>query len=160
MHARYAHTSGLILAILIAMLSISNSVTKSSDGNDLTSSMDDAQSGSANIAGFQTGSIFTADTFASGADHNCAVLDNQTLECWGKNTFSQLGGTSAGIVDFSTIAVAGTPAPGDALFPTSVAAGQYHTCAIMSDAKLVCWGANSYGQLGIGTNSTTPEAPS
>ena len=117
MRARYAYTSGLILAILIAMLSISNSVTKSSDVNDLTSSMDDAQSGSANIAGFQTGSIFTADTFASGADHNCAVLDNQTLECWGKNTFSQLGGTSAGIVDFSTIAVAGTPST--SMMPTT-----------------------------------------
>lgn len=33
-------------------------------------------------------------------------------------------------------------------------AGQYHTCAIRSDDKIVCWGANNDGQLGIGSSSS------
>ena len=41
---------------------------------------------------------------------------------------------------------------------SAVSAGFYHTCGIRADAKLYCWGYNTRGQLGIGTNAskTTP----
>ena len=41
----------------------------------------------------------------------------------------------------------------------SMSCGQYHTCALLTDGNVVCWGFNQYGQLGIGsTTSTTTTA--
>ena len=42
----------------------------------------------------------------------------------------------------------------------SVAVGVYHTCAILDDDSLKCWGYNSHGNLGLGdtTNRHYPTA--
>jgi alpha-tubulin suppressor-like RCC1 family protein len=34
--------------------------------------------------------------------------------------------------------------------PVMVAVGLYHSCALLATGQLKCWGANGYGQLGIG----------
>lgn len=38
----------------------------------------------------------------------------------------------------------------------SIAAGHQHTCAVMSDDRVRCWGSNASGQLGIGTTDSMP----
>ena len=42
---------------------------------------------------------------------------------------------------------------------TSIALGEVHSCALTSDGRVLCWGANSAGQLGDGTGKqrSTPE---
>ena len=39
-----------------------------------------------------------------------------------------------------------------------ISAGQYHTCVLLDDGNIKCWGRNNYGQLGIEstTQSTSP----
>ena len=37
---------------------------------------------------------------------------------------------------------------------TAIEAGDFHTCAILDNASVKCWGLNNLGQLGI-DNSTT-----
>ena len=86
---------------------------------------------------------------AVGGFHTCAILDDHTLKCWGHNHNGQVGdGTSnqQGTSTPTTINV------GSGRYVTKVALGGSHTCAILDDGSLKCWGDNKYGQLGDGTN--------
>lgn len=82
---------------------------------------------------------------ATGDAHTCALLKDGTVKCWGDNRFGQLGypwvklGTAqdAQVLDL----------PGHVL---EVSAGASHSCAVLIDGQLRCWGANTFGQLGLG----------
>ena len=89
---------------------------------------------------------------ATGKDHTCAVRDDGTVWCWGRNDRGQLG-------DQSTMdAVAPVKVVGLAVAATAVFAGATHTCALGGDGSVWCWGENAHGQLGDGTvaDSRTP----
>ncbi|HYX32428.1 MAG TPA: Ig-like domain repeat protein [Oligoflexus sp.] len=97
----------------------------------------------------------TARALALGAYHSCAVLDDFTVKCWGSNSDGQLGyndkiqrtAPAATAVDF-----------GANVTVRSMNAGTYHSCAVLSDSSLRCWGRNSEGQLGYG-DTTVRLAP-
>jgi alpha-tubulin suppressor-like RCC1 family protein len=79
-------------------------------------------------------------------DHSCAVMLGGTVMCWGDNTFGQLG------VDPLTMTNSSTPVPVTGITnATAVALGYGHTCALLSDNTVKCWGWNILGQLGNGT---------
>ena len=42
----------------------------------------------------------------------------------------------------------------------AVAIGVFHTCSVLNDGSMKCWGYNGYGQLGLGhtDNQSTPQA--
>ncbi|MCX4242311.1 RCC1 domain-containing protein [Paraliomyxa miuraensis] len=85
----------------------------------------------------------------AGEGHTCARLDTGAVRCWGANDAGQLGlGHAKTIGDderpSSTLAIAlGGPAIG-------LAAGARHTCAVLANASLVCWGEGLDGRLGLG----------
>ena len=96
----------------------------------------------------------TAVSVSLGTSHTCAVLDDGTLKCWGYNVFGQLGlGSTTNQNTPQTVTL------GTGRTAVSVSLGQYHTCAVLDDGSLKCWGQNSQGQLGIGstTSQTTPQ---
>ena len=106
-----------------------------------------------NEPGFQSGSIFTETTMSAGGDHLCAILDDSSLQCWGDNSFGQLGdGTTT---DRLTMTEVGLDAARTAV---SISSGKDHTCSILDNGDLQCWGRNNHGQLGDGTavHSSSP----
>jgi alpha-tubulin suppressor-like RCC1 family protein len=88
-----------------------------------------------------------------GGSHTCAVLMDQSLRCWGANESGQLGSnslTAAGDGQGEGVATLPMVAVGSAV--ASVSLGVSHTCAILVDGSLSCWGRGANGQLGY--NST------
>ena len=89
--------------------------------------------------------------FLSKYDHSCALLDNSSVSCWGRNNYGQLGdGTTT---DRTTPIIVNNISTA-----TDLALGQSHSCALLSDESVKCWGWNSDGGLGDGstTNRTSP----
>jgi len=105
--------------------------------------------------------------------HFCAILDTGEGLCWGWNHAGQLGdGTecTGGSWDsnYNNPTPAGCNANNgrytpvivdDSNFPTnssiiSISTGMAHSCAIIDNNDLYCWGRNDGGQLGIGSTDT------
>jgi formylglycine-generating enzyme required for sulfatase activity len=90
-----------------------------------------------------------ARSVAAGRRHNCAVVGDGDVRCWGLNDFGQLGdGTTT-----NANSPAKVPNLSDA---TAVTAGRSHTCALRRDGNVACWGLNALGQLGNGTRTNAP----
>src|SRR5262249_14912917 len=93
--------------------------------------------------------IANASAIAAGNKFACALVANGTVRCWGDNSSNQLG--DGGVETFS---VTPKQVPGLANV-VNVAAGANHVCAVTSAGTVLCWGANSRGQIG---NNTTQAA--
>ena len=101
--------------------------------------------------------ISDATALSVGRQHACAIVGSPaTIRCWGDNEAGQLGdGTTNDALN--PVSVSGLPG-GSA--PVAISAGKDHTCALLANGTMYCWGSNVDGQLGNGTNaaSTTPVA--
>ena len=100
--------------------------------------------------------ITTATSLAVGSAHSCALLVNATVMCWGKNSEGELGDESVEEDYLSGVAI---PVKVSGITnATSIALGSAHSCALLTDGTMRCWGSNYRGQLGDGTttDSTTP----
>lgn len=87
---------------------------------------------------------------SSGSAHNCALLDDGTVRCWGRNTSRQLGNEKKLTNDAVPF-----PVPGLSRV-RKVALGYEHSCALLEDASVCCWGDNHYGQIGDGKSTGKP----
>lgn len=94
----------------------------------------------------------TAKQLSLGVSHSCAVLDTEVVKCWGNNDHGQLGrGDLDARGDDEMDMTMLTPIDlGSGVLVRVVAAGWNHTCALLSDGTIKCWGANDVGQLGLG----------
>lgn len=80
--------------------------------------------------------------------HACAITAGGVLKCWGQNTNGQLGLGNTTNTNTPSVAVS---LPKPAIMVTT---GNQHTCALLSDYTVNCFGDNSQGQLGLGIGST------
>ncbi len=95
-------------------------------------------------------SIENASRVAAGYFHSCALLEGGSVFCWGYNNWGQLGNgeTSYNWEDYwwgdysspDPQAVVGISGAVD------IDAGLNHTCALMGDSTVRCWGQNAEGQ--------------
>ena len=92
-----------------------------------------------------------------GNEYSCALTQDGTVACWGRNEHGQLGN---GTTTNSSVPVAVTGGALAGKIVTHIATSAWHSCALTQDGTVACWGGNDYGQLGDGitTNSSVPVA--
>ena len=90
-----------------------------------------------------------AEQIVAGGWHTCARLVGGDVRCWGRGANGQLGYGSIKNVGDDEPPVAWAPVSlgGPAV---SLAAGAEHTCAVLHEGAVRCWGGGERGQLGYG----------
>ena len=105
-----------------------------------------------NLPAVNLGTGRMAKAISVGDSHTCAVLDDDSVKCWGYNYNGQLGlgdkntrgddwngmGDNLPVVNLGTGCMA-----------KAISAGGSHTCSVLDDGFVKCWGRNE-GRLGIG----------
>lgn len=91
-------------------------------------------------------------SIATGGEHTCAILVEGGVTCWGWNVAGQLGNGST-TNSLRPVAVKGLTSG-----VSAVTTGGRHTCALMTQGGVRCWGYGEFGQLGNGstTDSSVP----
>ena len=99
-----------------------------------------------------------AKEISMGTDHACALLNHGLIKCWGKNDVGQLGqgdtdsvGKDSGDPDDETDEIP-TVNLGTNVIAYGIAVGTEHSCAIINNGMVKCWGKNNTGQLGMGNS--------
>jgi len=106
------------------------------------------------IGPVKLGSGRTAKAITAGVAHTCALLDDGAVRCWGLGSNGQLGyGDTATIGDDETPETAGPVGLGS-LRAVAISAGSFHTCALISDGTVRCWGFGGNGRLGYGNTDS------
>jgi alpha-tubulin suppressor-like RCC1 family protein len=77
--------------------------------------------------------------------HSCVIDDRGALLCWGANNRGQLGTGEVGGTRVRTPVRVPLDRPA-----RHVAVARDHTCAVLDDGSVACWGDNRYGQVGTG----------
>ena len=90
------------------------------------------------VAGLDSGVVAAT----AGSMHTCALTTMGSVKCWGSNASGQLGNGSFddAIVPTDVVGLDG--------IVVGIAAGMAHTCAVMDDGAMKCWGEAGAGQLG------------
>jgi prepilin-type N-terminal cleavage/methylation domain-containing protein len=87
--------------------------------------------------------------------HACALKSDGTLWCWGYNYFGEIGqgnvGNAGGTLNYTTP----VKVPGLSNV-TDFALGRYHTCAVVNQQQVYCWGSPEYLWGGWGTDTPPP----
>ena len=85
-----------------------------------------------------------ARAISAGGSFNCALTDAGALECWGATWRGQQGTDSADTV------VVPTQVSGLDGQIAAIDMQGWHTCVILQNGSVACWGRNANGQLGNG----------
>ncbi|HVJ21835.1 MAG TPA: hypothetical protein VM686_40805 [Polyangiaceae bacterium] len=104
----------------------------------------------------------TVTAVSAGFAHSCALLDDGSVKCWGHGSFGQLGqgdlehrGDQPGELGDALPAIE----LGSGHTALAVAAAADHSCALLDDGSVKCWGGNPRGQLGLGDTNDRGDEP-
>jgi cysteine-rich repeat protein len=96
-------------------------------------------------------------SISSGNDYTCILFGAGSVRCWGANSYGQLGRPGGSIGDQP-----GEMPPPDLVLggnAVQLATGTRHACALLENNRVVCWGHNGSGQLGIGNTENIGDEP-
>lgn len=115
-----------------------------------------------NLPAIDFGTTSKIILLAPGYDHNCVLFEDKTVKCWGSSDFGQTGQGDK-LIRGDGPNEMGSNLPtvhlGTGKYPVAMTSGYYHTCAILNDGNVKCWGANGSGQLGLGDTNHRGDQP-
>jgi alpha-tubulin suppressor-like RCC1 family protein len=113
---------------------------------------------SGGLGGSRSGTVannLQADSrLASGNDHVCTIRGDATVWCWGLTTDIHYS------YSYPPRRYSSTPTqiPSSQIAEAqSITAGAEHTCALLANYQVKCWGQGDYGQLGDGEETDKSE---
>jgi alpha-tubulin suppressor-like RCC1 family protein len=116
-----------------------------------------------NVANIPMGLPLNAkvEQLSHGVTHTCALFESGDVLCWGSALFGEIGTGSTNFLGDDELPASASPIdlPGPAI---AVSAGGAHSCALLENGEVHCWGANTFGELGYGNTSAVgdDESPS
>ena len=124
------------LAIVVTVLGASSEAT--------------AEQAASSVTSVQSGRIDAAEK------HSCAIITDGTVRCWGRGGEGRLGyGNTSDIGDDETPGSVGPVDLGTGRTAVAISAGSArHTCALLDDGAVRCWGSGTLGRLGYGNTTT------
>eukprot|EP00435_Cladocopium_sp_Y103_P050283 s2957_g15.t1 len=78
--------------------------------------------------------------------HTCALLNTSEVKCWGQSQWGMLGNGNKITIGNDATDMGEELATVPVGKVTKIAAGAYHTCAILESGGVTCWGWNVHGQ--------------
>jgi alpha-tubulin suppressor-like RCC1 family protein len=104
-----------------------------------------------------------AAAISHGGKTTCTLSLDQSVSCVGSNSKKQLGAeeSAANSLVFKPVKIKETQASSSISLSGAVAitTGLYHSCALLVDGAIACWGDGLYGQRGSSLSGSTYEAP-
>jgi alpha-tubulin suppressor-like RCC1 family protein len=91
----------------------------------------------------------TLRSVTAGQRHSCGLDAQGGVWCWGEGGSGQLGRSVVMTESFAIPMKVSLPLPA-----TKVVAGAAHSCALLSNDSVTCWGRGTEGQLGNGLPDT------
>jgi alpha-tubulin suppressor-like RCC1 family protein len=101
-----------------------------------------ARTAPVDVVGLQTG---VAMVTAAEAGYTCTLTTAGAVKCWGGNSYGQLG---LGFYGGQHLVPEDVPGLQEGVI--AIDAGLLHTCAVVSNGGVKCWGSNDHGALGDG----------
>ncbi len=99
------------------------------------------------------GSVSVVDVGA-GAAHTCALLDDGGVTCWGDSAAGRLGLSFAQSEDVGDDETPAKLSPIELAGPAvALSVGALHSCALLDDGRVTCWGTGAAGRLGTGSSA-------
>jgi alpha-tubulin suppressor-like RCC1 family protein len=94
-----------------------------------------------------------AEKISLGYRTSCVIDVNKRVQCWGDNTYGELGTGSTDSKSDTPTLVTLDRSEG----ATDISVGAAHVCIIDMENRVQCWGQNIYGKLGIDNENNQPE---
>lgn len=101
---------------------------------------------------------FVLQSISVGSRHACGITTQHVAYCWGDDTEGELGAPSV-TTTCQEVGAPCSPKPvrvaGNLAFGV-ISAGNNFTCGLTTAGTAYCWGLGSFGQLGTGSQSSSP----
>jgi alpha-tubulin suppressor-like RCC1 family protein len=86
-------------------------------------------------------------------------MESGAVKCWGLASNLAFGDTKLSGNVLTATNVPGIDGSTSAKRALSITTSQYHSCTMMADGSVNCWGYSTKGQTGVGSRTTSPVIP-